>query len=70
MSDIDSKPKPSDNCILFIENLIRNKKLKGYEVSNAFSEGILVGLEAGMKMAKGEFDINMIEHSIKDKNEI
>lgn len=54
-------PKPVDNCILYIERRIRELEYQDYEALNSFSAGLLLGIEAGIKQANGEFEINMLE---------
>lgn len=53
-----------DNVISFIEHKIKAKKLEKYEKSEAFSEGLLLGLEAGIKYEKGQLKINKLEHKV------
>lgn len=66
MSD---KPRARDNCILYIEKLIRDMDMIGYENSKCFQKALLIGLEAGIKLERGDFDINSLEYISEDKDD-
>lgn len=59
-------PKPVDNCILFLERRIRETRSEKFQNLESFKIGLLLGIEAGIKQAKREFDINMIEFKTEE----
>lgn len=61
--------KPVDHCIEFIENKIKELGYESHEQFDAFSAGLEIGLEAGIKQANGDFDINNTEESEVDGKE-
>lgn len=62
-------PKPVDNCIKYIERRIKELKCESYQNSDPFIEGLLLGIEVGIKQEKGEFDINKIEFKKQQSND-
>jgi len=62
-------PKPVDNCILYIEQKIRELGYGKYENMESFSAGLVLGMEAGIKQANGDFKINTLESDEQESNE-
>ena len=50
--------KDVDRCIRFIQQQIEEKKMNYAQHTEEFSTALLIGLEAGIKQANGEFSIN------------
>lgn len=48
-----------DRCLEFIKQQIIEQKLEYAQHTEEFSAALLIGLEAGIKQAKGDFDINI-----------
>lgn len=60
--------KDVDHCIEFIQARIEQENLTGYQHTNAFAAALMIGMEAGIKQAKGEFSINNGNKTNKGKS--
>lgn len=62
-------PRPRDNCMLFIENELSNRNIAHYANFDPVVKALLIGLEAGIKLERGYFDINSLSPPRTEKDE-
>jgi len=57
--------RPVENCILYLEKRIRELKYEDFSKRESFSAGLMLGLEAGIKQANGDFKVHKLTGSTK-----